>query len=69
DELTKMKEEILEKKGMAKIFWCGKRECEEKIKEETKTTPRCIPLDEKKEGKCISCGKKTKLIIYYARAY
>ncbi len=68
EELEKMKEEILEKKGMAKIFWCGKRECEEKIKNETKTTPRCIPF-EKKEGKCIACGKTTKLMIYYARAY
>ncbi|MDW8114407.1 MAG: proline--tRNA ligase [candidate division WOR-3 bacterium] len=69
EELVKMKEEILEKKGMAKIFWCGKRECEEKIKDETKTTPRCIPLEKKDEGKCIVCGKKTKLMIYYARAY
>ncbi|MEO0088931.1 MAG: proline--tRNA ligase [candidate division WOR-3 bacterium] len=68
EELEKMKKEILERKGMAKIFWCGKKECEEKIKNETKTTPRCIPF-EKKEGKCIVCGKKTKLIIYYARAY
>lgn len=68
EDIEEMKNRILEKKGMAKIFWCGKRECEEKIKEETKTTPRCIPF-EKGEGKCISCGKKTKLIIYYARAY
>jgi len=71
DDLEKMKKEIGEKKGIAKIFWCGKKECEEKIKEETKTTPRCIPLENKnkEEGKCIACNKKTKIIIYYARAY
>jgi len=71
DDLEKMKKEIVEKKGIAKIFWCGKKECEEKIKEETNTTPRCIPLESKnkEEGKCIVCNKKTKIIIYYARAY
>ncbi len=33
-------------KGFARAFWCGSAECEAKIKEDTKATMRCIPLDQ-----------------------
>ena len=43
--------------GFARSFWCGGAACEAKIKEETKATMRCIPLDQAAgEGKCIFCG-------------
>ena len=46
--------------GFAKSFWCGKCECEQKIKEDLKVVIRLIPLNEKssKEGKCVYCGEK-----------
>ncbi len=56
--------------GWAYSYWCGKRECEDKIKEDTKATTRCIPLDQKTgEGKCIYCGEAAREKVYFARAY
>jgi prolyl-tRNA synthetase len=57
-------------KGWSYSYWCGKRECEDKIKEDTKATTRCIPLDQKVgEGKCIYCGEAAREKVYFARAY
>jgi prolyl-tRNA synthetase len=56
--------------GWAFAWWCGKTECEMKIKEETKATARCIPLErEEGEGNCVVCGDKSNTRVYYARAY
>jgi prolyl-tRNA synthetase len=56
--------------GWAYSFWCGKSECEGQIKEDTKATTRCMPLDQKKgEGKCIHCGEPAHQKVYFARAY
>src|SRR5271167_2390869 len=45
-------------KGFALAWWCGGGQCEEKIKEETKATMRCIPLDQPGgSGNCVYCGK------------
>ncbi len=61
---------LSERPGFVCVYWCGRKECEDKIKEETKTTPRVMPLNqEKKIGKCLICQKETKEIVYYARAY
>lgn len=58
------------KKGFVKAKWCGCRECEEKLKEETGITSRCIPFSENhEEGKCIVCGKPSKETVYWGRAY
>ncbi len=58
-------------KGFAFSQWCGSGECEEKIKEETKATMRCIPLDQPASGggKCIYCGKAAGEKAIFARAY
>jgi prolyl-tRNA synthetase len=57
-------------KGFALSYWCGKRECEAQIKEETKATTRCIPLEQiGKEGFCIRCGQPAKERIVFAKAY
>jgi prolyl-tRNA synthetase len=56
--------------GWAFAWWCGKTECELKIKEDTKATARCIPLDQPEgEGKCVVCGDPSSVKVYFARAY
>jgi prolyl-tRNA synthetase len=61
--------EVLQK-GWAYSWWCGNPECETKMKEDTKATTRCIPLDQPDgEGGCIYCGSKAKEKAYFARAY
>ena len=60
----------IEKGGFILAHWDGTTETEEKIKEETKATIRCIPLDgEEEEGKCIYTGKPSKRRVIFARNY
>jgi len=61
-------------KGFALSGWCGSAECEAKIKEETKATMRCIPLEPmgKNPGApapCILCGKTSSERAIFAKAY
>lgn len=56
--------------GWALAYWCGSTECEARVKEDTKATTRCIPLDQPVgQGKCIVCGRPAKSKVYFARAY
>ncbi len=56
--------------GWAYSWWCGSKECEAKVKEDTKATTRCMPLDQPDgEGTCIVCGKPAHTKVYFARAY
>ncbi len=58
------------KDGWAFSWWCGSEECEAKIKEDTKATTRCIPLDQPAGGgACIYCGSPSKEKGYFARSY
>ena len=63
--------QILDSKGgFIKAHWDGTPETEIKIKEETKATIRCIPLNDiKEEGKCMVTGKPSKQRVIFARAY
>ncbi len=64
------KSNLVQKPGYVRVHWCGGQECENKIIDETKTTPRNMPLDEQNtKGSCIVCGKETGILIYYARTY
>ena len=64
------KKDIPNRPGFAKMMWCGERECEDKLKEETGATIRCIPFEQEDLGdKCHICGKPAKHMIYAARAY
>lgn len=59
-----------EKQGYIKVMWCGDRACEDKIKELTSSTIRCIPFEEEKLGeKCFCCGKPAKHMVYTAKQY
>jgi prolyl-tRNA synthetase len=56
--------------GFALSHWCGSATCEAKIKEETKATMRCIPLEQSGEpGFCIFCAQPSKDKAIFARAY
>ncbi len=56
--------------GWAFSWWCGSAECEAKVKEDTKATTRCIPLEQPGgEGRCIVCGQHATQRVYFARAY
>jgi prolyl-tRNA synthetase len=63
-------EAALEKGGFVSAHWDGTPETEEKIKDETKATIRCIPLDTTlEEGLCILSRKPSKQRVLFARAY
>jgi len=67
DEFVKL---LDEKGGFISAHWDGTAETEEAIKEKTKATIRCIPLNNPKEdGKCILTGKTSKERVLFARAY
>ncbi|MEK7119743.1 MAG: proline--tRNA ligase [Patescibacteria group bacterium] len=57
-------------RGFIRAFWCEDTECETKIKEETKASTRCLPLDDKEEkGVCVHCGKLAIHRWLFAQAY
>ena len=56
--------------GWALNQWCNDDECEATIKEETKATVRCLPLEqEPADGVWIHCGRPATTWAYFARAY
>ncbi|EDL63877.1 proline--tRNA ligase [Bacillus sp. SG-1] len=69
-DYTDFAEKLNTNKGFIKAMWCGDRACEDKIKEETGATSRCIPFeDEKVSEECVCCGKDASQLVYWARAY
>lgn len=70
NDYGEFKEVIESKGGFLYAHWDGTAETEEKIKNETKATIRCIPLDYgKEEGKCMYSGKPSKGRVVFAKAY
>ncbi len=56
--------------GFALAWWCGSAECEERLKEDTTATIRCIPLDQPADkGACAVCGRGGQSQAVFARAY
>jgi prolyl-tRNA synthetase len=56
--------------GFANASWCGSAECEARIKEETRATMRCMPLEQEgAPGGCVACGKPAGERAIFARAY
>ena len=67
DEFT---DTINNKPGFIKAMWCGNQECEDKIKELTQGTSRCMPFDQEHiSDVCVCCGKPAKKMVYWGRAY
>ena len=71
DSWDEFKEKI-EDGGFLLCHWDGTAETEERIKEETKATIRCIPMDSvvcEEEGKCVYSGKPSHRRVLFARSY
>jgi prolyl-tRNA synthetase len=57
-------------RGWAFSWWCGSAECEARVKEDTKATTRCIPLEQPGgRGPCIVCGAEAVEKVIFGRAY
>jgi prolyl-tRNA synthetase len=70
DDYEEFKRVLDDGGGFILAHWDGTPETEERIKQETKASIRCIPLDgEKEEGKCILTGKPSEQRVIFARAY
>lgn len=70
DDFDTFKELLETKGGFLSAHWDGTPETEEKIKDLTKATIRCIPLDRKEEeGACVFTGKPSKGRVLFAKAY
>jgi prolyl-tRNA synthetase len=70
DEWKEFKKIMEKEGGFAWAHWDGTTETELKIKEETKATIRCIPLDrDEEEGRCILTGSPSKGRVIFAKAY
>jgi len=70
DSYEDFKRVLEEQGGFVSAHWDGTVETEQLIKEETKATIRCIPLDNPlEEGTCIRTGKPSTQRVLFARAY
>ncbi len=68
-DYSEFKEKI-GKGGFFNAYWCGRQECEEKIKEETGADIRVIPFDnENQDGKCVYCSEQSIALPIFARGY
>ncbi len=64
------KDTIANKPGFVKAMWCGDMACEDKIKEETTATSRCIPFKQERiADTCVCCGNPAKHMVYWGKAY
>ncbi|WKW45535.1 proline--tRNA ligase [Myroides sp. JBRI-B21084] len=70
NSFDEFKEVLNTKGGFLLAHWDGTAETEERIKELTKATIRCIPMDQKpEEGKCVFTGNPSKGRVLFAKAY
>ena len=64
------KDIVANKPGFVKAMWCGDQACEDKIKEDTTATSRCMPFaQEHLSDVCVCCGKPAKKMVYWGKAY
>jgi len=68
--VEELKDVVDNKGGYAKMMWCGDQACEDKIKELTNATARCMPFDQVPfDDKCPICGHKATKVVLFAKAY
>lgn len=69
-DLETFTKNIEENPGFIKAMWCGCQECEDKIKDLTGATSRCMPFQQEKlADSCICCGKPAVKMVYWGKAY
>ena len=68
--LEEFKNNMEKNQGFIKAMWCGKKECEEKIKELTGAKSRCMPFEQEKlSDKCVCCGENAEHMVVWGRQY
>ena len=68
--IEEMTDILNNKTGFVKAMWCGSKKCEERIKDKTGASSRCIPFEQEHiDDKCIYCGKPAAKMVYWGRAY
>ena len=61
---------VKNRQGFIKAMWCGNQACEDKIKEDTTATSRCMPFEQEQLSEvCVCCGKAAKHMVYWGKAY
>ncbi|MBO6215141.1 MAG: proline--tRNA ligase, partial [Lachnospiraceae bacterium] len=61
---------VANKPGFIRAMWCGDEECENKIKEDTTATSRCMPFEQESiSDVCVCCGRPAKKLVYWGKAY
>ena len=61
---------ISNRPGFVRAMWCGDKECEQKIKDDTQATSRCMPFaQEQLSDKCVCCGRPAKKLVVWGKAY
>ncbi|MEG0962401.1 MAG: His/Gly/Thr/Pro-type tRNA ligase C-terminal domain-containing protein, partial [Lachnospiraceae bacterium] len=65
------KDAVENKPGFIRAMWCGEESCENKIKEDTTATSRCMPLEHQEaiSDVCVCCGKPAHKLVYWGKAY
>ncbi len=78
DEYSQLKEILSEDNYFIRSGWCGSRECEDRVKQDTTATIRVLPyayndfakdVPQKEDKKCMVCGQNGKYIAIWAKAY
>ncbi len=64
------KDAVEHKPGFIRAMWCGDEACENKIKEDTTATSRCMPFEQEQiSDVCVCCGKPAHKLVYWGKAY
>ncbi len=65
------KDAVEHKPGFIRAMWCGDVACEDKIKEDTTATARCMPFHDQEaiSDVCVCCGKPAHKLVYWGKAY
>lgn len=68
--MEEMEDIAANKPGFIKAMWCQDEECENKIKEKTGLTSRCMPFEQEHlSDTCVCCGKPAKVMAYWGKCY
>ncbi len=69
-DMAEFEKQLNENPGFINAMWCGDEECENKIKEMTGATSRCMPFEQRHiSDVCVCCGKPAKTMVTWGKAY